>query len=157
MLSQRVFQIASGYEDADDVDTLRYDPALKMACERLPDGEALASQPTLSRLENAITRTDLYRMAEVLADSFIDSYRTPPVGILLDIDDTEDTTHGHQEMALFNAFYDESCYLPIHVYEGRSGKLITTVLRPGRRPKISTRSLRIRCHETKPPTGEYMK
>jgi hypothetical protein len=134
MLSQRVFQIACGYEDADDADTLRDDPALKMACERLPAGEALASQPTLSRLENAVTRTDLYRIAEVLVDSFIDSYRTPAVAILLDIDDTADTTHGHQQMALFNAFYDEYCYLPIHIYEGRTGKLIATVLRPGRRP-----------------------
>jgi hypothetical protein len=134
MLSQRVFQIACGYEDADDADTLRSDAALKMACERLPDGEALASQPTLSRLENSVSRTDLYRIAEALVDSFIDSYRTPPVGILLDIDDTEDTTHGHQQMALFNAFYDEYCYLPIHIYEGRSGKLIATILRPGKRP-----------------------
>jgi hypothetical protein len=56
------------------------------------------------------------------------------VGIVLDIDDTEDTTHGHQQMALFNAFFDESCYLPIHIYEGKSGKLVTTVLRPGKRP-----------------------
>jgi len=134
MLSQRVFQIACGYEDADDADTLRDDPALKMACERLPGGDALASQPTLSRLENAVTRTDLYRIGEALVDSFISSYRTPPVAILLDIDDTADTTHGHQQLTLFNAYYDEYCYLPIHVYEGRTGKLITTVLRPGKRP-----------------------
>lgn len=134
MLKQRVFQIACGYEDADDADTLRRDPALKMACESLPDDAPLASQPTFSRLENAISRTDLYRIAEVLADAFIESYRTPPVAIVLDIDDTEDTTHGHQQLALFNAFYDEYCYLPIHIYEGKSGKLVTTVLRPGKRP-----------------------
>jgi hypothetical protein len=134
MLKQRVFQIACGYEDANDADTLRRDRALKMACERLPDDEPLASQPTLSRLENAVSRTDLYRIGEVLADAFIESYRTPPVAILLDIDDTEDTTHGHQQLALFNAFYDEYCYLPIHIYEGKSGKLVTTVLRPGKRP-----------------------
>lgn len=134
MLKQRVFQIACGYEDADDADTLRDDPALKMACERLPDGAALASQPTLSRLENAVSRTDLYRIAEVLAEAFIESYRTPPVGIVLDVDDTADVTHGHQQLALFNAFYDEYCYLPIHIYEGKSGKLVTTVLRPGKRP-----------------------
>jgi hypothetical protein len=105
-----------------------------MACDQLPEGEALASQPTLSRLENAVTRTDLYRIGEALVDSFISSYRTPPVAILLDIDDTADTTHGTQQLALFNAYYDEYCYLPIHLYEGRSGKLITTILRPGRRP-----------------------
>ncbi|MBE0430179.1 MAG: IS1380 family transposase [Thermoleophilia bacterium] len=134
MLKQRVFQIACGYEDAADADTLRRDPALKMACERLPDDAPLASQPTLSRLENAVSRTDLYRIAEVLVEAFIESYRTPPVAILLDIDDTEDTTHGRQQMALFNAFYEEYCYLPIHIYEGKSGKLVTTVLRPGKRP-----------------------
>lgn len=134
MLSQRVFQIACGYEDADDADTLRTDPAMKMACEQLPEDRALASQPTLSRLENAVTRTDLYRIGEALVESFIDSYRTPPVAILLDIDDTSDTTHGHQQLALFNAHYGEFCYLPIHIYEGHSGKLITTILRPGKRP-----------------------
>jgi hypothetical protein len=134
MLKQRVFQIACGYEDADDADTLRRDPALKMACERLPEEAPLASRPTLSRLENSVSRTDLYRIADILAEAFIESYRTPPVGIILDIDDTEDVTHGHQQMALFNAFYDEYCYLPIHIYEGKSGKLVTTVLRPGKRP-----------------------
>ena len=134
MLKQRVFQIACGYEDANDADTLRQDPALKMACERLPDDEPLAGRPTLSRLENAVSRTDLYRIADVLAEAFIESYRTPPVAILPDIDDTEDVTHGHRQLALFNAFYDEYCYLPIHIYEGKSGKLVTTVLRPGKRP-----------------------
>ena len=134
MLKQRIFQIACGYEDADDADTLRQDPALKMACERLPEDEPLASQPTLSRLENSVSRTDLYRIAEVLVEAFIKSYRTPPVAIVLDIDDTEDATHGHQQLTLFNAFFDEYCYLPIHLYEGKSGKLVTTVLRPGKRP-----------------------
>jgi len=113
LLKQRVFQIACGYEDADDADTLRQDPALKMACEKLPDDAPLASQPTISRLENSVSRTDLYRIADILAEAFIESYRIPPVAILLDIDDTEDTTHGHQQMTLFNAFYDEYCYLPI--------------------------------------------
>ena len=80
---------------------------------------------------NAVSRTDLYRLAEVLAESFIESYRTPPVAILLDIEDTEDITHGHQQMALFNAFYDEYCYLPIHIYEGKSAKLGGR--QPGRR------------------------
>jgi hypothetical protein len=87
MLKQLVFRIACGYENAEDADTLRDDPALKMACERLPDGAALSSQPTLSRLENAVSRTDLYRIAEVLTEAFIESCRTPPVGIVLDFDD----------------------------------------------------------------------
>ncbi|MGQ9470825.1 MAG: IS1380 family transposase [Candidatus Aminicenantales bacterium] len=134
MLKQRVFQIACGYEDADAADTLRDDPALKMACERLAEDAPLASQPTLSRLENAVSRTDFYRIADVLVEAFIESYRTPPVARLLDIDDTEDTTHGHQQLALFNAFFDKYCYLSIHIYEGKSGNLVTTVLRPGKRP-----------------------
>jgi len=134
LISQRVYQIACGYEDADDADRLRFDPILKMACGRLPGDEALASQPTLSRLENSLTRTDLYRIADAMGEAFIGSYRTPPAGILLDIDDTGDTVHGHQQLALFNAYFDEYCFMPIHVYEGRTGKLITTILRPGKRP-----------------------
>lgn len=135
MLRQRVFQIACGYEDADDCDELRDDPMLKIACEKRPETDSpLASQPTISRLENAISRTDLYRMAQVLLEVFIASYEEAPEGIILDIDDTEDETHGGQQLALFNAFHDSYCYMPIHIYEGGSGRLITTILRPGKRP-----------------------
>ena len=135
LLKQRVFQIICGYEDGDDSDELRNDPVLKMACERLPESDApLASQPTISRFENALSRTDLYRIAEVFVDVFIESYEEPPEAIILDIDDTDDPTHGHQQLALFNAYHNNYCYMPIHIYEGRSGKLITTVLRPGKRP-----------------------
>jgi hypothetical protein len=135
LLKQRVFQIACGYEDGNDSNDLREDPIMKMACERLPFGDpALASQPTISRFENSISRTELYRIAEVLVDNFIQSYKQPPEGILLDIDDTGDLTHGQQQLALFNAFHRDHCYMPIHLYEGKSGKLITTVLRPGKRP-----------------------
>jgi hypothetical protein len=101
LLRRRVFQIVAGYEDADAADTLRNDPALKMACERTPDGPALASQPTFSRCENSVTRSDLYRFSAMLLDVFIDSYRKPPKGIILDIDDTADETHGHQQLSLF--------------------------------------------------------
>jgi hypothetical protein len=135
LLRQRVFQITCGYEDANDSNDLRRDPALKVACDRLPiSGEELASQPTISRLENGASRTDLYRMALALVDTFLASYGTEPEAILLDIDDTDDPTHGAQQMTVFNGFYDEYCYLPLHIYEGKSGKLITTILRPGRRP-----------------------
>lgn len=135
LLSQRVFQITCGYEDANDSNDLRRDPAMKIACNRLPiSGEELASQPTMSRLENGACRTDLYRMARALVDTFLASYKKAPNGIILDIDDTDDPTHGCQQLAIFNGFYDEYCYLPLHIYEGVSGKLITTILRPGRRP-----------------------
>lgn len=134
LLKQRIFQIVCGYEDGNDSNELRDDPIMKIACERLPDDEALASQPTISRFENSLSRTDLYRVAEVFVDVFIESYSTPPEGIIVDIDDTDDLTHGRQQLTLFNAYHGDNCYMPIHIYEGKSGKLITTVLRPGKRP-----------------------
>jgi hypothetical protein len=135
LMTQRVMQIACGYEDADDCDAMRYDPMLKIVCGRTPvSGAELGSQPTMSRLENTVRRTTLYRMGRVLVDTFLDSYRCPPKKIIIDIDDTDDPTHGAQQMSLFNAYYDEYCYMPLHIYEGYSGKLICAVLRPGRRP-----------------------
>jgi len=108
------------------------DPAIKMACGRRPEtAPALASQPTISRLENMVSRTDLYRIAQVLLEAFLDSYETPPEGIIIDMDDE---THSGQQLSLFNAFYDSYCYEPIHIYEGRSVRLMTTVLRPGKPP-----------------------
>ncbi len=88
-MRQRVFRIACGYEDANNSNDLRRDPALKVACDRLPISvEELASQPTISRLENGASRTDLYRMALALVDTFLASYKKAPEAILLDIDDT---------------------------------------------------------------------
>ena len=138
LLKQRVFQIACGYEDANDCNDLRSDPALKASCERLPiTGDDLASQPTMSRLENSVSRTDLYRIAQALLETFIESYEKTPKKIVLDIDDTDDATHGSQQLSLFHAYYDEYCYMPVHLYEGVTGKLITAVLRPARRIKGS--------------------
>ncbi len=135
LLRQRIFQMNCGYEDANDCNFLRTDPAFKAACERLPIvGEALASQPTMCRLENAPRRSELYRMAQALLETFLASYDRAPQAILLDIDDTADEVHGAQQQALFNGYYDAYCYLPLHIYEGQSGKLITSILRPGRRP-----------------------
>ena len=135
LTTQRVFQIAAGYEDGNDCNDLRNDPVMKMACERLPITDpALASQPTMSRFENSISRTDLYRIASAFLDVFIDSYQTAPEAIILDFDETADPTHGNQQLRLFNAFHDTYCYMPLHIYEGKSGKLITTILRPGKRP-----------------------
>jgi len=131
LLSQRVFQIAAGYEDANDSNTLKHDPILKIACEK---DDPLASQPTMCRFENAPGRSALYRIGEVLVDAFIDSYQEPPNSIVLDLDDTDDPTHGSQQFSLFNAYHDCYCYMPLHIYEGKSGKLITTILRPGKRP-----------------------
>jgi hypothetical protein len=135
LFSQRVFQIASGYEDANDSNDLRKDPIIKIACAKLPlSDEELGSQPTMCRFENAPSRTDLYRLGEALVDLFIDSYKKAPRGIILDFDDTDDEIHGHQQLRLFNAFHDMYCYMPMHIYEGKSGKLVAAILRPGKRP-----------------------
>jgi hypothetical protein len=136
MLSQRVFQIACGYEDGNDCNTLRDDSIFKLCAEKLPQTDRdLASQPTMCRLENSISRSELYRIAKTFADTFISSYQEEPGLIILDCDDTNNNTHGDQQLTLFNAYYGESCYMPLHIYEGLSGKLITTILKPGRRSK----------------------
>ena len=98
-------------------------------------GPDLASQPTLSRLENRVSRSDLYRLARSLLDTFLASYEKPPKKIIIDIDDPEDITHGAQQLTLFNAYHKEYCYMPVHLYEGHSGRLITAILRRGRRIK----------------------
>jgi hypothetical protein len=135
ILSERIFAIACGYPDGNDLDTLRRDPAFKMACGRLPEsGVDLASQPTISRLENAPDLRALIRMSHGMVDLWCESYAAAPRSIILDIDDTADTVHGHQQLSLFNAHYDERCFLPIHVYDAASGHCVLTVLRPGKTP-----------------------
>ena len=135
LLCQRVYQIACAYEDANDCDELKADPAFKTAVGRDPqDDPDLASQPTISRLENAVTARDLLRMGYALVDQFIASYEREPELIVLDMDPTADVAYGHQQLVLFNAYEDEYCFMPFHVYEGLSGKLITTVLRAGKTP-----------------------
>jgi hypothetical protein len=135
MLRLRLFAIAAGYEDADDCDTLRHDPVFKLAVGRLPEsGQPLCSQPTMSRLENAPSKIELARLMATMVDLFCASYRREPASIVLDIDDTCDTVHGHQQLSLFNAYYDERCFLPIHIYEGNSGKPVAMILRSGKTP-----------------------
>jgi Transposase DDE domain group 1 len=136
LLRQRIFQMACGYEDANDCTTLRHDPAFQAAWGRLPlCDHPLASQPGMSRFENAPRCTELYRTAQALLDTFVASYQQAPPSLLLDIDDTADEVYGAQQQAFFHGSYDCDCYLPLHIYEGQSGKLITSILRPGRRPR----------------------
>ncbi len=136
MVTQRVFQIAAGYEDCNDCNDLRSDTVFKACADRLPQsGADLASQPTMSRLENTVTNKDLYRVGLKLLDSFVASYTTRPGVIIIDCDDTNNNTYGQQELALFNNYYHDHCYMPLHIYEGLTGKLITTILKPGRRNK----------------------
>ena len=132
LLSQRIMQIAAGYEDANDCNELRYDDIIKICSgsERL-----LASQPTMSRFENQLSRKELYSMARVFVDLFVASYTNIPEIVILDCDDTDSIVHGQQQLSLFNTYYGDSCFMPLHIYEGLSGKLITTILKPGRRSK----------------------
>jgi Transposase DDE domain group 1 len=133
LLKQRVLQIAAGYEDANDANTLRHDPLFKLLLDRQPEtGASWASQPTLSRFENHVSRTELYRMALVLVEQFIASYAHPPQLIVLDCDDTEDPVHGAQEQARDEGYYGGYCFLPLHLYEGLSGRLITTIFKAKR-------------------------
>lgn len=134
LLRQRILQIACGYEDQDDADTLRTDPLLKLVCGRLPDsGADLASQPTLSRLENAITRPTLERLATVLVELYVRERgrNGPPHHILLDLDGTDDPAHGQQEGVRYHGYYRQHMYHPLLVFDGDTGHLITAVLRPG--------------------------
>jgi hypothetical protein len=136
IVAQRVYQIAAGYEDANDCNTLRDDTILKMSVGRLPTtGSPLASQPTMTRFENTPRASELYNIAYVFADNFIESYQSEPPVIIIDCDDTNSDTHGAQQLSLFNDYYGEYCYMPLHIYEGLSGKLVTTILKPGRRSK----------------------
>jgi hypothetical protein len=133
---QRIFQIASAYEDGNDANTLRADPMFKLGVERKPlDADMdLASASTFSRLENAATTKDVYRLAKAFVDQFIASYATAPPLIVLDMDHSEDATYGQQELSFYNHHYRSYCYLPLFLFEGISGKFITAVLRPGKRP-----------------------
>ena len=100
MIRARILAIACGYADCNDFGPLRADPAFKLACGRLPEsGADLASQPTLSRLENAPTIRDAIRLTYALIDQWMESYAKPPDGVVLDIDDTCDVVHGHQQLS----------------------------------------------------------
>ena len=99
ILRARMLAIACGYEDADDLDHLRTDPGFKLACGRLPDtGRDLCSQPTVSRWENAPTLREVIRLSYALVDAWCDSYARSPEAVTLDVDDTVDVVHGHQQL-----------------------------------------------------------
>ena len=136
LLTQRVFQIGSGYEDGNDSNTLRGDPLFKLAAERAPldTDNLLACGATHSRLEGALRRSDIYRMARALVLQFIAGYSCAPASITLDLDHTDDATYGQQALSFYNPHYGHYCYLPLLVFEASKGALVTAVLRPGKRP-----------------------
>jgi hypothetical protein len=145
MIRFRALLIAAGYPDANDCDALRSDPAFKMAVGRLPEsGENLCSQPTMCRLENLPTATALKRMMAAMVELFCASFTEVPRRIVLDIDDTCDPVHGHQQLSLFHAHHGERCFLPIHIYEAITGKPVAVILRSGKTPGGSEVALVLR-------------
>jgi len=137
MLRQRIFGIAAGYEDGNDHDTLRADPVIKVVAGRLPvTDEDLASQPTISRFENHVSRRELVKLGYALVDHYIDRHRPdPPAEIVLDFDATDDPTHGQQEFEGFHGYYDHHCYLPMMIFgtcDDGPQEPILAVLRPGK-------------------------
>ena len=143
VLRARMLAIGCGYPDGNDFDWLRRDAAFKLACGRLPDtGRDLCSQPTISRWENAPTLREIIRLTYALVDIWCRSYQKPPRSVVLDIDDTVDVVHGHQQLAQWNAHYDERCFLPIHVYDAETSRPVAVILRPGKTPS----GVEVRAH-----------
>jgi hypothetical protein len=134
LVQQRLFQIAAGYADQNDADTLRRDPLLKLVCGRLPESDPdLASQPTFSRFENGFSARDCYRLAEALGVVYLRQRERGgiPTHILIDLDSTDDPTHGEQEGHAYHGYYQQHMLHPLLVFDGDTGQLITAVLRPG--------------------------
>jgi hypothetical protein len=131
LLRQRLFGIIAGYEDANDHTRMRHDPVLR-AVAGGDLTEALASQPTLSRFENAVTARQVAELNGLLLEMFLQRQgRRRPRRLVLDIDPTDDPCHGHQQLALFNGFYDQYMYLPLLVFERASGMLLGVRLQAG--------------------------
>ena len=124
MVSQRVGQILCGYEDANDCNQLRSDSALKMCVGRSPSDADLCSQPTMTRLENNVGPRTLYRIGKLFLDEYVSSFDKAPNHIILDADDTNANTYGGQQLTLFNSHYNEYCYLPLLIFDGKTGKLV---------------------------------
>lgn len=136
LIAQRVYQVALGYMEGSAAQHLRHDPLLKVAVGNAPQSDGpLASQPTISRLDNRADSKALYLMSKVLPDIFIERHPERDVkSVLLDIDSSEDPTHGQQEFTFFNAFYKSYCYLPLFVHVsidcGKNQEAVAAVLRP---------------------------
>jgi len=137
LIRERVYLIVQGYPDQNDAQTLRHDPLLKLAVGRSPKEKPLASQSTLSRLENGITVRDLMGMGHVLRDHFVDQCGPAPRRIVLDLDPFADECHGGQQLSLFNGHYDCYCYLPLYLcgsIDGGPAHVIGALLRHGLAP-----------------------
>jgi hypothetical protein len=134
LVRTRVYGVAQGYSDCNDLDRLRHDPALKLSCGILPGEGPLASQPTLSRFENRVTARDIKRAQTALAREVLKQVPTDIPVATLEVDATDDPCHGQQQLKLFNGYYGEHCYVPLlfHLVEpGGRRHLLWALLRPG--------------------------
>jgi hypothetical protein len=133
LMSQRVYQIVAGSEDTNDSNYLRHDPIFKIICDKIPivGEELLASQPTISRLENRVTELEIKAIRRFFLEKFIQSYSEPPEEILLDIDGWDALTHGHQQLSLFHGYYGHHIYFPVLINEAQTGFPLVLQLRAG--------------------------
>jgi hypothetical protein len=142
---QRLYQIALGYEDCNDAQSLRRDPLLLTVCDRTPeDPQGLSSQPTLSRLENALTGADLRKLMQGFEQAWVDSLPDDTSIVILDIDTTDDPVHGHQQLSFFHGYYDQHMRHPLLLFDGVTGELIAARLRPGNAPASRGATLLLR-------------
>lgn len=128
---QRLYQITHGYEDCNDADQLRHDPVLNSACGTSPSQGGLSSQPTFSRLENAVTMRDIRALLVDFEQYYIDSLDPDTEVVVLDIDTSDDPTHGQQAFTFFHGYYGHYMYHPMFIFDGLTGQLVTVILRPG--------------------------
>jgi hypothetical protein len=133
LVSQRIYQIAAGYEDTNDSNYLRHDPIFKIICDKIPKigSELLASQPTISRLENQISKKEIKSIRRFFLDQFIQNHTEDPQQIVLDIDGFDAFTYGHQQLSLFHGYYGHQIYFPILINEANSGYPLILQLRAG--------------------------
>ncbi len=131
MTRSRIYGILADYADQNDHDVLRSDPIFKVICERSIDGKDLASQPTLSRFENAISPKSFFRLQDVFLDQFIASFSTPPRHLTLDIDPFDDPTHGEQQLSFFHGYYEQYQYLPRVITCAENDLVLTACLLHG--------------------------
>ena len=115
LIRQRVFQIVAGYEDCNDADTLRSDPMLKTVCDQLPESDPdLATQATFSRLENSVSKKDLMRLSRGFLQRYVRSLKKRrPDQVILDLDSTDDHTHGQQEFSFYHGYYRNHILHPL--------------------------------------------
>jgi len=133
LVLQRVLQLANGYEDAVDCNHMRQDAVLKIACKRIPISgeEMLASQPTMTRLENQVTKRENGAMRNLFVERFIEQHKTVPKKIVLDIDGWDAPTHGNQQLTFFHGYYDHHMYYPVLINEAKTGYPLVLQLRAG--------------------------